>query len=405
MKHWIIFTWLLKFLNCLTPKDKKSIVFLPHHNGKADGYDIINYRSDNVLCLFNYIIRTNEYNDHHLILFYYDKAKKLQYENYVREVNANINVTFVDYSEINVVRTLLKSWVCFTDQAYYNFRFKLSKQRFICLGYFTPFKRDYLWSGAKYGYVSHNAFMCEFLKHEQSFDSYITTSDVASRVLSIDTGISYYKFEPLGMPRNMVFRYPTTECKVFLQDFFGIPFKKLILYTPTFRDYDENEELSILGYTDDLLEVEKILESNDAILIAKLHPKKKFVKDINKKTTRIFNYNSLPSNYSLYDYLSISDVLVTDYTSTYFDFLYADKPVIFNNYDFDKYYTIRGFSYNPIAPFCAGYMVDTFKDFCIALQESLITDIFKDQRKCIHGIMNTAPNENVCPLICSKFLN
>lgn len=404
MKHWYVFTLILKFLNRLVIKDKKRVVFLPHQNGKADDYDIINYRSDNVLYLLNYIISVNDYNDLNLIVFYYDETKIDKYIAYVKNINPTISVSFIYYSEFNVIKALLKSNICFTDQAYYNFRFKVFEQRFICLGYFTPFKRDYLWDGYNNKYVTHREFKKEFKKHNASFDVYITSSDTASRVLSIDTGIDFYKFDPLGMPRNMVFNLPCTKCEDILKKMLKVSFDKIVIYTPTFRDYDEKEGLNLFGYEEGLDKVEDVLNSHNAVLIAKLHPKKKYVKDVKEQVSRIINYNDLPSLYSLYDYLSVSDVLITDYTSTYFDFLYADKPVIFNNYDIKEYSAIRGFSYNPITPFCAGYKVNTYSEFCEALNDSLSKDEFSEQRKVIHGIMNTASNKDICFNICKKYL-
>ncbi|MCS2279479.1 CDP-glycerol glycerophosphotransferase family protein [Bacteroides thetaiotaomicron] len=40
--------------------------------------------------------------------------------------------------------------------------------------------------------------------------------------------------------------------------------------------------------------------------------------------------------------------MITDYTSTYFDFLLVNKPVIFNFYDIEEYRRVRGFSFEPI---------------------------------------------------------
>lgn len=49
--------------------------------------------------------------------------------------------------------------------------------------------------------------------------------------------------------------------------------------------------------------------------------------------------------------MAVSDVLITDYTSAYFDFLLLDKPVVFNFYDFEEYSETRGFSFTPIKTF------------------------------------------------------
>ena len=56
-----IYYYLLKCFNFLTPKGEKSIFIVPHHNCKTDKYDIINYSSDNALCLFNYLIREEKF--------------------------------------------------------------------------------------------------------------------------------------------------------------------------------------------------------------------------------------------------------------------------------------------------------------------------------------------------------
>lgn len=87
---------------------------------------------------------------------------------------------------------------------------------------------------------------------------------------------------------------------------------------------------SILGYVDcDLLKLSKILLKFNAALILKLHPlqNKTVLKKDLPKGILVFEQTY---KYGLYDLLSFSDGMITDYTSTYFDFLLVNKPVIFN---------------------------------------------------------------------------
>jgi len=39
----------------------------------------------------------------------------------------------------------------------------------------------------------------------------------------------------------------------------------------------------------------------------------------------------------IYPLLSFIDLLVTDYSSLFFDYLYLDKPIVFYPYDYEKY--------------------------------------------------------------------
>lgn len=50
----------LKLINYCIPM-RKRIYFIPHNNCDTDKYDIINYTSDNVLSLFNYILESGKY--------------------------------------------------------------------------------------------------------------------------------------------------------------------------------------------------------------------------------------------------------------------------------------------------------------------------------------------------------
>ena len=61
--------------------------------------------------------------------------------------------------------------------------------------------------------------------------------------------------------------------------------------------------------------------------------------------------------------LSSVDVLITDYSGVFVEFLVTDKPMIFLPYDKDEYEADRGFwfDYNQVIP---GPQVYDFEDFC-----------------------------------------
>lgn len=111
--------------------------------------------------------------------------------------------------------------------------------------------------------------------------------------------------------------------------------KKILLYLPTFR---ENNSLVFLGETDKnkLDTFFEFLEKNNYFLLTKVH----FVeKKMRRNGIEIKNNNfiNIEANIDIYPVLKESDILITDYSSIYFDYLVLNKDIIFYPYDFEEY--------------------------------------------------------------------
>lgn len=109
--------------------------------------------------------------------------------------------------------------------------------------------------------------------------------------------------------------------------------KKLLLYTPTFRNTEE-ENIGIMEHFD-VQKIHQVLGSSWVILV-KFHPKY----PVSNITENSFCYNM--TNYSQMTSLYfVSDLLITDYSSTIVEYVLLDKPIIMYAYDLKKY--DRGF--------------------------------------------------------------
>ena len=118
--------------------------------------------------------------------------------------------------------------------------------------------------------------------------------------------------------------------------------KKVILYVPTFRSDKDIDCFKI--------NPEKVLEtitgkfSNDWVFIVKLHP------NINSSVLDNFNFNEKIINANMYpdtsDLLLSSDIVITDYSSCIFDFMFTQKPAFIFATDLEKYNSNRGFYYD-----------------------------------------------------------
>lgn len=108
--------------------------------------------------------------------------------------------------------------------------------------------------------------------------------------------------------------------------------KQLILYAPTFRDND----LETDDYSFPLKNISRVKNS---IFLIRLHPL------ISQKIKKV----KLPNNCidvghisDILDLLIISDVLITDYSSSIYDYSILNRPILFYAYDYDEYVKVRG---------------------------------------------------------------
>lgn len=139
-----------------------------------------------------------------------------------------------------------------------------------------------------------------------------------------------------GYPRNdRLFHYSSDDV-LNIKSKLGIENtnKKVILYAPTWRD---NQHDSSVGYTYkteiDFDNLQKAV-GDDCIILFRAHYLVANCFDFEK-------YNGFIYNVSKYDEINdlyiVSDALLTDYSSVFFDYANLKKPMIFYMYDFDAY--------------------------------------------------------------------
>ena len=106
---------------------------------------------------------------------------------------------------------------------------------------------------------------------------------------------------------------------------------------PTFRDARDKgipfRPFGQFGFNQE--QVNKVLEQNNMVLLNKGHFWDKALTD-NELTPRIISIEDTPTLNNM-DLIRTVDILITDYSSIYFDFLFMGKPVIKSPFDFDYY--------------------------------------------------------------------
>ncbi len=144
-------------------------------------------------------------------------------------------------------------------------------------------------------------------------------------------------FPELGYPRNDALLRPPDKYDMLNVDavLYGELVQlrkagwKVAFYMPTFRDLGGDP------FSGGALTAGKLLpflERNKVLLVCKFHPYVKITLNCPSPHLRFY-----PSSCDPYPMLRLADMLLTDYSSVYFDFLLLQRPILFFVYDHDDY--------------------------------------------------------------------
>ena len=136
-----------------------------------------------------------------------------------------------------------------------------------------------------------------------------------------------------GYPRNDIFF--STHTNPLIQEWnlkYQNPVK--IMYLPTFRDHDKDFN-PFKKYKFPIVEFEKYLDVSNSILITNAHfvMNKVFQGNTFKRIINLKRAFGQELNFILKDV----DILITDYSGVYFDYLLLKKPIILAPFDLNEY--------------------------------------------------------------------
>ncbi|MFV0420818.1 CDP-glycerol glycerophosphotransferase family protein [Oleidesulfovibrio sp.] len=191
-------------------------------------------------------------------------------------------------------------------------------------------------------------------------------------------------FPELGYPRNdVMLRRPTKQDMINADlELYAEIMKrrkqgwKTVFYMPTFRDLGGDP------FTDQAISLPRLNEfgnKHKVLFVLKLHPY------VHIKIGGSFdNIKQAEARSDIYPLLGACDILLTDYSSIYFDFLLADKPIVFYPYDYTHYVTANRallFDYDATTP---GPRANTQNELYDVLQATLEgQDTGKEQRAAL----------------------
>lgn len=178
------------------------------------------------------------------------------------------------------------------------------------------------------------------IKKEEKIDMFIIQGKKEQEILERCLGLkgSIYK---LGLPRNdelaSLTKIKIENCRKKL----GIPKdKKVLLYAPTFREFYKDKNLDT--YVRSPFDFKKMEEElkDEYVLLLTAHYEVANMLNIPKDSEFVINAFKYPY---MNDLLLVADILISDYSSVFFDYAILERPMLCFAYDYDLYKKERGF--------------------------------------------------------------
>lgn len=211
----------------------------------------------------------------------------------------------------------------------------ISGSRIVQLWHGNPFKKICL--DDKYSKV-HSFYYSTLVKnlfpfqYEYNFDYVVSNADIFTNKMARAFGVDDNMVLVTGCPRNDLFYEKENLLEKPIITSRHAKAKKII-YLPTFRD--KADGLDLFGdYGFEINNFISFLEKHDLVFLYKGHFADRNLMSIEMVDGRIINLNDIEDiNFILKD----ADLLITDYSGAYFDFLLTLKPIIFSAFDLEKY--------------------------------------------------------------------
>lgn len=357
----------LTVLNTIMRKDERLIFF----------YSNLGFR-DNVKAFYDYLIENNYNKDFKIVVSINDVEQ--------HKDNAPDNVKFVNNKQ--GIRWFMKAKYAF--YCFGKYPIKPSKsQKVINLWHGTPLKN-----------IGNLESGCEKIDYD-FFTNVVTNSPMYVPIMASIFGCDESKVVVTGYPRNDEMFRKNKIADNYIRRKAG----KVILWLPTYREYDEGFVISILD-KDKMHQLNEYLFKNNINMLIKLHPLQSAATEgIRFSNIKFITQDELnKANMTVYTLLRNADGLITDYSSVYFDYMLLDRPIGFAVEDMEVYKGKRGFIFENPKEFMPGPEIKNMTDVIEFIEGvRLEKDEYKEARKNVNNKVNFYQDGESCHRIVVGF--
>lgn len=374
MKKWG-YLWNLAFYNlfCLLPVDRRSIVLESEGDCMDNGYGLFHY------------LESHGYLGKYHVTWMVDHPENFQN-------TKNVNYVSKDIYKFNIRRDHI-----------------LARCGYYLYDHFSMFdwKHYRRQKGKKVAYLTHG---CGFKAATNDVPCTADEVYITGKVYTVPM-IKFCNCAPdaildLGFPRSDYLFEPIGEKQRQFMAHHGLDrAKKLFLWMPTFRQsscaaisetYFQSETgLPVLTKEADLLKLDEFLGENRAKCIFKIHHLQKELGAFQNtyKNIMVLKDEDLQAfGLQLYQFIAITDVLITDYSSVSTDYMLLDRPIIYTMDDYEDYKKSRGFSIEDPQKYFVGYHVYNMEQLFQSIAGCMEKDEYKQKRAEVLPEMHTHPD-------------
>ncbi|EJD8481647.1 CDP-glycerol glycerophosphotransferase family protein [Staphylococcus pseudintermedius] len=319
------------------------------------------------------------------LVFYQEKFKVFQ------------NVLFVIKESNEYLKALTESKFLINNATFPAYFTKKPQQIYINTWHGTPLK--HMGFDVKNNLKGSQNTMKNFLASDYMISPNAHTTNIFKHAFKLD-GLYSGEILEMGYPRiDLTINTTAKEARKYLAEHLNLKKKPIILYCPTWRGKNVNDpENSLLNVFE---EIKLLNQKLPYQVLVKVHP---FVYSKAKEMPELKPY-LVPDFLDTNQLMPAVDLMITDYSSIFFDFLVTDKPIVFYVPDLDKYQNERGVYINLCA--LPGPVADNIQDVITLVSNESYkdADVQEKYAKFKHDFVNYENGSVTERLIESVFLN
>ncbi len=296
--------------------------------------------ADSPRAIYEYMVNCDDYKDYKFVWTFvnpqnYDFLLKNRNTTIVKQASKDCEIAFAT----------AKYWVCNHRAAVH--RYPSKNQIFIQTWHGTPLKR----LGLDIERSNNEIYTLDEQNKKYIIDAKKFTYFLSPSAFASEKFISAFALKDLGKediiveegyPRNDFLINYTDDDVRRIKSELGLPGdKKVILYAPTWRDNQHQVGTGYVYKTEvDFDHLQREL-GDEYVILFRAHYFISNTFNFDKYEGFIYNVSSLDDINELY---IVSDLLITDYSSVFFDYAILKRPIVYFMYDFELYKNeMRGF--------------------------------------------------------------
>lgn len=302
-----LFSMLIRFYGIFIPIDSKLIIFNSFGGKKYD---------DSPKVIYEQLKKDPRFSNYKLVWAFHNPEEYL-----------NTELITIKVDGFKYFHYLMKAKVWITNSSMER-GLNIKKSDTICLN---------SWHGTPIKLMGKDK-VDEIMSSRMDVDMFTVQSQYDIDIFSNAYNIPEENFFLCGLPRNDELLKGNSQNNK-LREIYNIDKdKKIILYAPTFRNYNRTLNGVELNSPININKWKKVL-GNEYVIFIRAHYEVIDIMNINFDNKFIFNMSNYPN---LSELMLVSDMLITDYSSIMFDYSILEKPIYLFTYDYKKYKEERG---------------------------------------------------------------